>query len=161
MHSRAEWITTQWSLWQSCCTKDRHNKKSPSKPDLPAGLNSSDLFYHIQDHNGELHAVTIDRDQNGLYLNKKSNPLTNLQCIITNVLVQDHCGRQEDGRDIPVLAMNRRDAARPKLAGTMVHFLPRWSATQAAGITPTKLMTAMPAKTNPARLLRFRRNSWQ
>ena len=48
--------------------------------------------------------------------------------------------------------MMHRAAAKPRHDGMIVHFLPKWSATYAAGMTPTKLMTAMPANINPVAL---------
>ena len=47
-------------------------------------------------------------------------------------------------------AIRRRAPARPRQEGTIVHLRPSLSATKDAGITPTKLTTAMPAKSRPA-----------
>jgi len=48
------------------------------------------------------------------------------------------------------MAMMQRAADKPRQEGMMVHFLPKLSATWAAGITPTRLTTAMPANMKPA-----------
>lgn len=51
---------------------------------------------------------------------------------------------------LPVTAMSSRAEARPRQEGMMVHFRPSLSATKDAGMTPTKLTTAMAANSSPA-----------
>ena len=52
--------------------------------------------------------------------------------------------------DTPVEAMIRIAPAMPTQEGTMVHLRPSWSATEAAGMMPIRLTTAMPANSRPA-----------
>ena len=83
-----------------------------------------------------------------------------VQAHPTHITPTSHCTimyilllpiRNQLERGLPVTAMSNRAPARPRQEGIMVHLRPSLSATKDAGITPTKLTTAIAANSRPAR----------